>query len=86
MRLQSIRDAYSRHGDPNKAARVERKLAAVECREPEAWARNLPEQEPQAAPEARPPFEPKNDATTRRLRELAAKFRADQAAKRQAAE
>lgn len=82
QRLKTIRDAYARIGQTHRSARAERELAALEGREPEEWARNLPEAEPQAAPAAAPPFEPKNDAQTNRLRQLAAEFRAREEAKR----
>ena len=61
-------------------------MASLEEREPEAWAENLQEDQPQASTESAP-FVPGNDAKTQRLRELAAKFRAKQEAeKRQRAE
>lgn len=86
MRLKTIRDAYSRNNNPYAAARAERMLAAEEGREPEEWARNLPDEEPQAAPN-REPFKPKDDEKTNRLRTMAAEFRArkeaEDAARRQ---
>ena len=80
-RLKTIRDSWARHGNPHRAAKIERELAALEGREPEPWARNLPEDQP-AAPVERAPFEPKNDARTAHLRQLAAEFRAREEAKR----
>ena len=85
-RLRTIRDAWLKNANPNRAARAERELASLEEREPEAWAENLQEDQPQASTESAP-FVPGNDAKTQRLRELAAKFRAKQEAeKRQRAE
>lgn len=81
-RLRAIRDAYARIGNSHKSAKVERELAAAEGREPEEWARDMPDDEPRAAPAEAPPFEPKNDAKTQRMRELAAKWRAEEEAKR----
>lgn len=80
-RLKTIRDAWLRNANPNRAARAERELAEIEEREPEAWAVNLPDDQPQAAPE-RAPFTPSDDAKTNRMRELAAKFRAKQDAEK----
>lgn len=81
QRLQTIRDAYARIGNTHRSARAERELAALEGREPEDWARNLPEEPPTAAPEHQP-FVPKNDAKTERLRQMAREFRAREDAKR----
>lgn len=83
QRLKTIRDAWIRNHNPHRAGKVERELAAVEGREPEEWARDLPETEPQAAPE-HVPFVPKNDAKTERLRQMAREFRAREEAKRAA--
>lgn len=81
QRLRAIRDSYSRIGNPHRSARAERELAELEGREPEAWAVNLPEDQPQAPVESAP-FVPGDDAKTQRLRDLAAKFRAKQEAER----
>lgn len=83
-RLRAIRDAHARVGNSHRSARAERELAALEGREPEEWARTLPEDEPHAAPENHPPFEPKNDAQTERLRQMAVAFRARKEAERAA--
>ena len=83
VRLRTIRDSWARNGNPHRSAKAERELAALEGREPEEWARNLPDDQP-AAPVERAPFVPKNDAKTNQLRQMAAEFRAREEAKRAA--
>lgn len=80
-RLRAIRDAHARVGNAHRSARAERDLAALEGREPEDWARNLPEEQPTAAPEHQP-FVPKNDAKTERLRQMARAWREKKEAER----
>lgn len=60
---------FPQHQD--KAARYERELAAIEEREPEAWAMSAVIVAPGPAPEDRPPFTPDTSPTTRRLAALA---------------
>lgn len=86
VRLRTLRDANRRHGSPDRAAKYERELAALEKREPEAWA--CEEKRPSGMGEnlnvsdSCPGFDAaaalKASPTARRCAELAAEFRADQ--------
>lgn len=82
QRLRTSINGWLRNNRQDRAAPLERALAAAEKREPQEWAKPQPAQPSNLA--ERPPFVPSTSPTSKRMAELAEEFRAKQAAERAA--